>query len=577
MTRLKPILFLILMLLAVAALSAQYNEKDILTQQAYQMLAQRQFSEAEKLFSQVLEKYPDDANTVIQLLNIYFQTSQLDKAENLLNNYRRILPANQATEQEILLLVMQGKPGPAWDLGQTYLQRQSYSDNAYRVVASYFERRGFYDQVIQLYQDARFRRKNPELFRLEIANASLNYRLFDQALLEYLAFLDKNPANLFFVNNQCKTILKEDSTRIATLGDYAGKSGNPIIKELYANALLSQKKYRESLEVYKGLPQDRLLAFADQQYLAFNDEIALPSYQYLEQSSQDPLSANEYRLRQANIHFRNGRFQDSIPLLEKILADSLMREPRNYQRKGINLNARKLMAESVLALRKDTRAASGWYAEARKFCTNAYDQQDIDLSLVRLLLIDEDYQAARNKLAGVTDPKHEETRNYLRFEVELLSGGTDLADSLMNEYVIKFPSGIYVNDAIYQMMFTLSLGGSDRERFFQAGRLMMLQDPSAVDSLKSIFDSNQDEELLTLAVEWAILLAQRDKAAALLDRAWLDPVSAEYAALLKLSLSEDGEQEQRSAREFLKANPNSIFAPKFRQSLSRINASRPDF
>jgi hypothetical protein len=31
------------------------------------------------------------------------------------------------------------------------------------------------------------------------------------------------------------------------------------------------------------------------------------------------------------------------------------------------------------------------------------------------------------------------------------------------------------------------------------------------------------------------------------------------------------------ARDFLKNNPDSIFAPKFRQSLSRMNYSRPDY
>lgn len=111
----KRLLLLMFALLVLIPLAGQYNEREILSQQAYQMISQRQFAEAERLFLQVLEKFPDDANSVFQLLNIYNQTSQLDKAENLLRQYRRILPANQATEQEILLLVMQGKPDAAWE------------------------------------------------------------------------------------------------------------------------------------------------------------------------------------------------------------------------------------------------------------------------------------------------------------------------------------------------------------------------------------------------------------------------------------------------------------------------------
>ncbi len=573
----KKFLLPLLALLLLIPLGAQYNERDILNQQAFQMLGQRQYAEAEKIFLQVLDKYPDDANSVLQLLNIYFQTSQLDKAESLLSQHRRILPANQATEQEILLLVMQGRPDEAWDLGQTQLARTAYAENTYRLLASYFERRGFSDHVLRLYEDARARSGNPNLFRLEIANAALNYRLFDQALTEYLTFLEQNPANLYFVNNQCKTILKEDPSRIATIGEFAETSANPIIGELYANALISQNRAPEALEVFKTLPRDRLLSFAEQQYAALNDEVALPAFEYLAGISTDTLEKNDYRLRQAYVHFRSGRHADTDTLLRAVIADSLMLERKNYQRRGVNLNARKLMAENSLALQRSTQAAKGWYEEARKFCGNSYERQIIDLALVRLQIIDQEYEPALAKLDSINEPQHLETRDYLRFNVELLRGNTDIADSLMNEYVIRWPGGVYVNDAIYQMMFVLGLSGADLTRFHLASRLMLLGDPAAVDTLAAVFASSQDEELLTLAVEWAILLAEPDRAVQLLEHVWQDPISAEYAALLRLTLSTEVEATQRFAREFLTANPGSIFAPKFRMSLTRTGYSRPEF
>jgi len=573
----KRFLLPLAFLLVLIPLWGQYNERDILNQQAYQMLGQRQFAEAEKIFLQVLEKYPDDANSVLQLLNIYFQTSQLDKAENLLRQHRRILPANQATEQEILLLVMQGRPDDAWNLGQTQLSRMNHSESTYRLLASYFERRGFYDHVLRLYEEARARRGNPDLFRLEIANAALNYRRFEQALREYLSFLEKNPSNIFFVNNQCKTILREDPELIATIGEFAETSANPIIKELYANALLSQNRAPEALEVYKNLPPERLLSFAEQQYAALNDEVALPAFEHLAGISTETLERNDYRLRQAFIHFRSGRHVETDSLLRAVIADSLMLERKNYQRRGVNLNARKLMAENSLALTKSTATAKTWYEEARRFCGSAYDRQNIDLALVRLLAIDQDFETALAILNGVNEPKHLETRDYLRFSVELLRGNTDVADSLMNEYVIRWPGGVYVNDAIYQMMFVLELSGKDLDSFHLANRMMLLGDPAAVDTLAAVFASTDDEELLILAVEWAILLAEPDKALNLLEHDWQDPVSAEYAALLRLKLSTAEDEAQRFARDFLTANPGSIFAPKFRMSLARTGYSRPDF
>jgi len=143
---------LILILLSlILSLFAQYSERDILTQQAFQLLGQRKFAEAEQVFLQILDKYPNDSNSVIQLLNIYFQTSQIEKAENLLRQYRRILPANQATEQEILLLIMQGKPDEAKQKSDAYLISQNYNPNTCRLLASYFERRGFYEQSMNIY------------------------------------------------------------------------------------------------------------------------------------------------------------------------------------------------------------------------------------------------------------------------------------------------------------------------------------------------------------------------------------------------------------------------------------------
>lgn len=571
----KKLLIPLLLLLAIPLL-AQYNERDILSQQAYQHLGQRQYAEAEKLFLEVLEKFPDDSNSVLQLLNIYFQTAQTDKADDLLRQYRRLLPVNQASEQEILLRVMQGRPDEAWQLSQAHLQRSGYAENNYRLLASYFQRRGFYDRVLQLYEEAREKRGKPDLFRLEMANAALNYRRFDLALHEYLTFLEKNPGNLFFVNNQCKTILTEDPGSIESIRTFAQKSPNPIIRELYANALVSQKRDAEALEVFKTLPQDRLLVFADQQYKAFNDEVALAAFSWLQQSTEDVLDRNDYRLRQAYIHFRNGRHVETDSLLQEVVADSLMLDRKNYQRKGINLNARRLLADNLLALQLETSDAAHWYGEARRFCSTAYDLQNIDLALVRLMMIDEEYDSALAKLAKITENRHLETRDYLHFSVELLRGNIDEADSLMNEYVIRYPGGIYVNDAIYQMMFSLGLQNEALQNFHKSIRQMMLSDPAAVESLVEVFEQSQDEEILSLAIEWAILLAKNERALQLLEREWEDSLSAEYAAYLKLTLSE-GDSVPRLAREFLKDNPNSIFSPKFRQDLGRSSYERPEY
>jgi tetratricopeptide (TPR) repeat protein len=571
------LLFSAFLLLVSSPAWGQYNEREILTQQAYAQLGARQFAEAEKIFLQILEKYPNDTNSVLQLMNVYFQTSQLDKAEELLKRYRRSLPENQATEQEIQLLIMRGKPEQAWNLSQAYLQRQNYGEGNYRLLASFFERRGFFEQVLRLYRDARKQLGKPDLFRLEMANSALNFRQFDVAVSEYLTWLEQNPPNLYFVNNQCKTIIKEDPSMLRVIGNHVRSRDSEVLRELYANILVSQQEYLQALEIYKQLPLDKLIRFANEQFTAQNDRIALPAFEYLASLDGEAFDRNEYKLRQAQIQFRNGNYGSSAQILLQISAEPKMRERQNLFRKGVNLATRKLLAETALATAKDIPAALDWYGEARQFCNNNYDLQDVDLAVVRLLIIQQDYDQARQKLLQVREPRHGETRDYLLFTLELMRGNTELADSLMNDYLIAHPAGAFANDAIYQMMLVLGLQEADKESFFGANRLMMLRDPAAIDSLQSVFLRNGDEELLILASEWAILLARQDKAKTLLEHEWQDEVCAEYAALLKLVLTTDGESEQLMARDFLKNNPDSIFAPKFRQSLSRMNYSRPDY
>ncbi|MDP2173876.1 MAG: tetratricopeptide repeat protein, partial [Candidatus Cloacimonadaceae bacterium] len=338
----RKLLLIILLLLACSITLAQYNEKDILAQQAYQLLARRQFTEAEAIFIQILEKFPNDVNSVVQLLQIYFQTSQLDKAESTLNRYRNVLPELSAEEQTIQLFVMQGLPAQAWSLSMTHLQKQRHDIHRYRIIASYFERRGFYEQVLDLYRQARIQHSNDTLFMLEIANTALNFRLFGMALTEYLRFLEANPTNIYHINNQCKIIMAQDSTMINVIGEYANASGNAAVKELYANSLLSMGRQKLALSVYKQLPWDKLHRFAEDQFIALVDETAYPAYAHLIEITQDKIRRAEYLYRMAQIDFRNNRFAGCDSLLLRIIDDPTLVERQYRNRSQINFNARKL-------------------------------------------------------------------------------------------------------------------------------------------------------------------------------------------------------------------------------------------
>jgi len=572
----KTWLILIVLLLLSTCLLSQYNEREILSQQANQLLAQRQYAQAEQIYNQILDKFPGDVNAILQLLNLHFSLSQTDKAEALLQKYQRNIPAPTYDEQRILLLVMQAKVAESWQASLIFLDTYGHDESKYRRLASFFERKGFYDKVLDLYAMGSKRLGNSELFRLEIANTGMNYRRFDLAIREYLAYLDKNPVNLFFTSNQIKTILQEDSTMIKIVAAIADSSQNQVIKEVYANALLSFKDYATALTIYKQLDPQKTARFAEEQAAAGNDSIAFAAYEYLVAIENDQIKQVGYLYWMAGIKYRDAQYATAKEILHNAIELPLWKDRNLSYRAAVGVKLRKLMADTELAMGANVDSAVVWLEEAKKFARDNSEKQEMDLEIARLMIMTGNQTKADNLLNSITLPNHNELKEYLGFLSAMLFNNVPFADSLMNSFIIRYPGSPYTNDAIYLMMLTLGMQPADQLSFFSAVRLLQLNQKSGIDSLELVFSHNQDEELRLLAVEWAIGFSEFQHAKVLLNYEFKDEVAAEYAELLKLALVNDTAEEQALAREFLKAKPNSIFSPGFRQRISRWSASKPN-
>ena len=568
-------LFSICLVLSTMALFAQYNERDIMNQQAAQMLSFRQYSEAEQLYKQLLSKYPDDVNAVLQLIQIYIQTSQVTKADETLEQYRAVITPNIYSEQRIYIYILQGEQSKAMQLTKTYLAQVNHDQNKYRQIASYFSSRGFYEQELELYQNARTYYKNNDLFGIEIANTAMNYRLYRQAITEYLRYLEQNAQNSYYVSNQCRLILKEDSTMVDVIASYSQKSQNPAIRELYASSLASMKRNREALEIYKTLPVDKFQRFADELFAAFNDEIAYSSYDQLLLLYTDVIQKNIIIYRMAQIRYRNNDLPQARMLLQQIIDDPQIQERNLRNRSTVNVDARKLMANLALTT-NDVALAVQWLNQAKTFARIQSESTAIDIELSRLQLMQENYPAASAILNTISDPTLLPTRDYYVFLSELMQNHIDAADSLMNSFIIQYPASPFVNDSIYLMMLMYDLQENERVLFMQAFRKRQLYQAEAIDLLLQLFAIKADEELRIMAAEWAIAMSQPEKALHILSFQWTDDLIKDYAEVLKLKLVKDVDYEQRLAREFLKQNPNSIFSPNFRQMLNRSTDSKPN-
>lgn len=569
----KSSIMIIVFAILCVMLHAQYDEKQILIQQANQRLAQRQYAEAEGIFLQILEKFPNDLSSILQLMNIYLSLNQGDKAETLLSRYQRALPQSTYSEQRIQMLLMQGKLNEARSEIEAYLALHGEDINKYRMIASYYERRNFHDAAIEIYERAR-RVSGKDIYSLEIANAAMQAQRPQRALQEYLSHMATATNINHYIKNQIKSIVTADSSLVSVVKDFATGQDSAIIKELYAYALVNIQDYPRALEIYKDLPETYLRDFALEQLRLKNYEVALPAYRHLAGSNNQPFQKQGFQLEVARILYAQAEYDSSSAVLREIIADPFWNQNPGNQRNPLYVSIRRLIAQNAMARGEDIETVKALTEEAKNFANQAQTRQELELELARLAILSGNFANAESRLSNVNLAPVLPQRDYLLFLSAFLQNNAAHADSLMNEYMLKHPGDDYANDIIYLNMLSINMQPPQQKRFADGIALLQQMKPAGVDSLYSIYTENRDEELLLLAVEWAIGMSMIDKAEAMLQNEFDDPLAAEYAAYLRLALSGTPEEELALAKDFLKSKPNSIFSPGFRQVISRVANSR---
>ncbi len=568
----RAILILIL-LCFVSAIFAQYDERQILMQQANQHLVRREYHQAESIFLQMLQKDPTDLNAIMQLMQIYLNLSATDKAEDLLRDYQRVIPEAVFAEQRIQLLIMKGQIDQAFSEAEAYLALNREQQSKYRLLASFFERRGHHDRSIRLYQKGR-EAISQDLFALEIGNASMRINRYSEALAEYLTYLS-GIANLnLYVKNQVSAILEQDESLIREIREAADKSDKDSMKELYAASLVSLGQSEAALEIYKQLPLNLMRDFAREQVKQEDFALARLAIRHLADNSPQELQRLSYGFEIASIYFQEASYDSTAVQIEVLLADPFWEKSVVNRRNRLYVSILKLKSENDLARGIDIALIREGIQDTKQFSTVASESQALDLDLARLAILSGDFAEAEKALSRVRIPDLGEKRDYLYFLSAFLQVHITEADSLMNEYIIRYPGSENTNDMIYMNMLSLNLSDSQKATFAHTVQQLQLYQASGIDSLRYLFEESGDEELLILAIEWAIGLGKMDKAMSLLEHRFEDELSNEYAYFLKLALLSDAEDRHKLARDFLKTRPNSIFSPRFRQVISQRAASQ---
>ncbi len=558
----------LIILLWHSALPAQYDERQILVQQANQHMVRREYKEAEAIFLSVLEKHPEDLNTVMQLTNMYLNISDDAKVSAHLKKYERLIPEKNLNEYRIQLLILQGKPEEAEALADSHLAVYGNNQSSYYVVASYFLRRAAYDRAISIYQKARAVH-GTQIYSLEIANAAMQARNYSLALAEYLKHVQEAENTNLFVKNQIGAIVKEDSTLLSVLQDFSTEHSNNVIREIYANALLALSRNEEAFLAYKNMPLTYMRGFAAEQLKQGNIELALAANRHLAAHSEQEMQKISYGLEIAKILYQSAQFDSAGLEIERLLADPFWEASIKNTRSNLYIQIRRLKAENDLALGVDLNQIRQWLIDTRLFSSVYQETQQLDLELATISLLSKDYATAHSALQKVNLPNLTARRDYLFFINALMQGESEVADSLMNEYVLKHPTSGYTNDIFYLNMLFMGLNQQQRPVFTEAIRYLQLFDKRGIALLRELYDQTEESELLIIAIEWSFRFKDMLLAEELLQTEVEDELSAEYLARLRLELNNNRLDLEEMARAFLKNKPNSIFSPQFRQVISR--------
>lgn len=571
------ILLVIIFLVLVTNAYAQYNEKAIMHQKAQRLNSQRQYVEAEQAWLEVLVKYPADLIAVTQLFQLYLQISDADKAEKLLKDYRTVIPNNQWMEYDIQLDVMQAKLKDAWDKSQAYIQLAPNEEQRYRLLANFFERKGFSEQAIRLYEQGRATLGNDNIYNMEIGNNAFRSHIYDKAMTEYIKYLEMQPGNIYFVGNQLNAILTENPELITLLKKLAKASTSLEVKEVYAISLSRMGKLNEALTEYELLPVEKLYAFANEQYTAGKDSLAIVAFNTLRNKQIDVKTLGDVLLKTSESNIRLRQFAQAESIITLIVNPEDNTINPKFERMRYPFEAYLILSDLALWQGKEFSNIIAILNEARKAALNNIDKEEVDYRLIGTYFISEQYEQAEKLLLKQNRPKQTDRRLYYEYLIAAAKMQTEIADSLLNELVIANPSSKYVNDLMTMNIMLLNLSKSAQNNFLQAFRFKLShRDSLAIQTVADLAITAKDEELRILAADWAQTSGFKKWAEQLFNYDWKDELLKEYALLQRSKLQSQTSNAENMAQDFLKANPNSVFSPGFRQILQKIPNGRPN-
>ncbi|MEA2097112.1 MAG: hypothetical protein U9P73_10530 [Candidatus Cloacimonadota bacterium] len=568
----KKIILIILLILACNTF-AENTENEILKRRANRYRVRKQYEKAISLYETIVKNDPDDIVNIRELILILIQVSKIDKAEKLLNTYKKKMREDLHFQLTLMILLHKAEFNEAKRLSNKILDKQIGNISNYGTIAKVFEQYRQYEIAIEIYLKARKIAGDENLYVRELANDHHALKNHKNAVREFVRLAENRNSYAAFILSRFKSMLKEDISVIRYIKDTAGKSENPTIKEIYALCLGEIGEYEKALQEYEHLPAKNLLKFADHVEKNGKADVAIRAYNMFLNRSVNIIENAKTMIRLTNIYIIQNELKKAEEILLNLYHNKDLKLKRNRYKTRANRQCRELLAQINLMRNASPKEIIQYLEEAKDFTFNKNDIDEIEYKIINLLIMNENNDLAKEKLINIL--KNENSGSdifkkgyYYSFLIAIMTNDTK-SDSLLSELLINIPEDDITNDALLLFQYlNLLQQTKDQEDFLRAIRKWNLyQRSDAIDVLRSIYERSELEEMLFLAGEWAMQTGKMELASEIFSHKYSKPDLQQYAVLKLVEIEKDKTKKKSYSRGFLQNNPQSIFSPQFRRIL----------
>lgn len=575
--------------------------------QARRMEARRDFDSAIEIYQDLIKEYPQDSAVAEAYYSLLMNLNRHEEAEDFLDENREAFRKEDWVENKIFLYGQKGEFREAEKIGLDFIRENPGMVNLYRDFALVFEKIHQYNTAIEILLMGRSQTGDENLFASELGRLYQSKNNFSKALKEYIKHLSRNTGFLYMVADRINSMIDRDESLVDEISGQLEDREEPVLMELLAMVYVNSHLYEEAYEVYRSLGLDKLVEFADELAASGHDELAVRAYQEYYNEIDNPVRKAEVKVKIASIFINAGDYEQAEETLLMLTEKESIQTRQHRYRSHVNRVVREMLAD--LSIRKDRskEIVLSWLDDAKNFAFNRNEQREIDLKKVRFLIMNEDYDQAKEAIEATVaaEPSGSRVYNisyYYRYLHDLMVNQAS-SDSLMAELIIRLPDTELTNEALFLAVMMGQVNPDNRDIFLKVYRLKNLyKDEQAItkilrksseyiDSLYTyhgtgydntiIKEQNvsekikngeiefNDEELLFIAAFWAYNSGRTELGQILFSYPYKSDSLAGYAALKLSDIKKNRDQPYReTVTSFLQDNPQNVFAPQLRLMLT---------